>query len=455
MVQMTPKRTLIVQPRLDRQIRALENLRVALGTARWGLPMKFLTAIILVLAFVTTVVSDGAMAAPFTVGQAVVAPPSTTSPPATNSTCNNYNDYVSNSGAQLNGNHPGYCQFSSAQITLNGVPFDKFWQDVSNPTVVLPLSEKPYDVSYDGRCATAKKLKIDVSMQVQTSRSDWSGAAQVGQACVKEWNRRSPATLVNMPTNAAALSALQRMVNYLNFSLRKDPTILQSCGLTRQPVADLAKKIKNFMRPWVMWAQYSVPAEASGDECKLHCGVCSSGWAGTITAKRTYAGTTTSPPSGNSYKETDTYFVGGASSNPKNIPADWTSDSPLTGSGTLGSSTFTWTLHAALAGQCDPMGNAVCLQTLPQGNLVTFTDASSPGVYDPTGYTWSQDGGATKPGAAYETPTQNIMPNIIETTPGVAVGQNSNSQCKTGPPSWPWQTIGCTIFWEWELYKQP
>jgi hypothetical protein len=408
--------------------------------------MKFLTAIsVLVLAFVTIV--DGAMAAPFTVGQAVVTPPASTSVPS-GSTCNNYNDYVSNPGAPLNGNHAGYCQFSSAQIMLNGTPFDKFWQDISKgPSQGGTLP--PYDVIYsfgpDGLCATAKNLKIEVSIQVQTSRLDWPGAASVGQACLNEWNRHSPASLVSTPTQAAALSAVQRMVNYLNLPLRRHPTI-QACVSGRlasntQAFADLEKKIKNFMRPWVMWAQYSLSAEASGDECKLHCRVCSSGWAGTITLTKKYSGTT--------FTATDQYYVGGASSVPTHIPADWTSDGPQ---GSWPAGGFTWTLHAAAAGQCDPMGNAVCIETLISGNNTTFREANS-SFSIPNTYIYSQNGQPQQPRAASETQIQTIVPNI-QTTSATAEGQNPNTACLTGPPSFPLSN-GCTQLWEWHLFKQP
>jgi hypothetical protein len=415
--------------------------------------MKFLTAIqFLVLAFVTIVVSDGAMAAPFTIGPSSVMP--TPNPPVAGS-CNNYNDQVLNHGAQLNGDHAGYCQFSIAQINLNGVAFDKFWQDISTGT------KPPYDVSYsgpgpDGLCATAKNLKIEVSAQVQTSRLDWPNAATVGQACLIEWNLHSPAILVSTPNNATALSTVQRMVNYLNLPLRKSPTI-QACVSQRnasrtQASAALAKKIKNFMRPWVMWAQSSLSADASGDECKLHCNVCSSGWAGTITATRTY------PAISNNYTETDIFYVGGASSIANLIPAEWTTDG---GPGSLNA--YTWTLHAGVPGQCPlpPSGKAVCIQALTQGNTITFTEVNQPFNVD-NAYEYTQNGIPQQPDSIELsningwTMTPKIQATSATATPPTTVeGKNPNMSCPHGPPGFALASYPCTQVWEWHLFKQP
>ena len=184
--------------------------------------MRFLAKVeLLVLAFVSTVVCmvvcDEAMAGPpsFTAGK----PSGALTLVPTTGNCQNYNDQVSQHGAPLNGDHPGYCQFlGSAQIILNGLPFDQFWQAVSAGVLKINVNP-PYQVklSLHGPtrlCATATDLNIEVSMQIPTSRLDWTaGAASVGMACFSEWKRRSDRDILLL-SDAGART--QQLVNSLN-----------------------------------------------------------------------------------------------------------------------------------------------------------------------------------------------------------------------------------------------
>jgi hypothetical protein len=91
--------------------------------------MRFRVKIeLLALAFVTALVCDQAMAATyFTVAKSGITSINT---PVTGA-CQDYNNHLAG-GVTLNGvNHPNYCQFSSAQINFNGLPFDQYWQAVS------------------------------------------------------------------------------------------------------------------------------------------------------------------------------------------------------------------------------------------------------------------------------------------------------------------------------------
>jgi hypothetical protein len=390
-------------------------------------------------------VTGGAVAAPFSVGQSTAT---LTSVPVSGN-CNSYNSQVTQHGASLNGDHAGYCQYSSAQIMLNGMPFDQFWRGVSNRSV-----PPPYRVTYSGpqlpggTCATATNLNIKISMQVQTSRLDWPGAASVGPACLAEWNRRSPATLAATPTSPAASNAVQALVQILSKNL---PKTIQSCfsgrlGAQDVTFADLASKIRQFMLPWVIRAQSFMSAEASGQACNLHCNVCSSGWAGTITLKKDFVAKNNGQ---HFFAETDTYYVGGTVGN--QIWADWTAVG--TGDYTNPPTRQHWDLSAeSLMGQCG-MTNVVCFQAVNQPNNIEFSQPTTAAQIG-NGIHWTQNGQPQTPAVAWET---QIFPHITTTSPTdtTADGTRHDTSCPIAPPNGSVGGVTCTQDWEWHLAKQP
>jgi hypothetical protein len=429
--------------------------------------MKFLTAIILVLAFVTTVVSDGAMAQPFTMAphhEVVVA-----QMPIPANSCDDYTNKVSTPGAQLNGaDHPGFCQFASglqimigshSSLGLGQLPFDLFFSNV-----IGKQTPPPYQVYYSTKrghetCAIAKFLNIFVSILVPTSSVDFP-AASVGQACLAEWDRHTLATFAATNSNfSRAHDSLKKLVVALNSQMPSGG--FRSCAFAviggkspqQQAFTDLALQIKNYMSQIINAQAPASFKEVSGDECKLHCNVCSSGWAGTIKATRTYTGT--------DYTETDMFFVGGASSIANHILVEWTTNG---GPGKWGQ--FEWKLHADIPGQCDPANTTpgVCIELLTQpGNVLNFHETNNPvpatGAYD-----WSQNGIPKTPEDAEESQiNQGWQPPLVQavpvppaTTATTAVGQNDNIACSNFPPSFvPKTTAGCTQHWEWNLVKQP
>jgi hypothetical protein len=303
--------------------------------------------------------------AAFASREAVAAPPFTIVPPnetivsttVPGNVCQNYDAQLSLNGAPLSGvNHPGYCQFSSGQITLNGMPFNQFWQGVSTGAV-----PPPFHVTYSQRggmvCATGTDLDLKISMRIETSRLDWPGAASVGMACLAEWNRHSPASLVSSTATATSASnALSRLANILNNRLPKSfegcaPPSPQRNSRTQPALAALAAELAAFMRKGVDEAQHSWgPQGASGQACSLHCNLCSSGWAGTITATKTLT-------SGQPYfGQTATFYVGGTSQIPNRFLAEWTTSGQGKYTDPNYGSVKEWKLNADVAGQCDPLG---------------------------------------------------------------------------------------------------
>jgi hypothetical protein len=285
---------------------------------------------------------------------------------------------------------------------------------------------------------------------------DWLGAMPVGMACLKEWNRRSPASLVGTTaTTTGASNALSRLVGILSNRL---PKSFEGCALpspqrsTRwQPaLAALATQVAQFMRQGVDVTQHSwSPQGASGPACRLHCNLCSSGWAGTITATKTLAS------GGQPYfTQTATFYVGGTSQNPNLFLAEWTA----VGSGKYtdaNGNTKEWELNADAAGQCVPLAaHHACVQALPQGNVIVFTEVNTTVEVD-NAYQLTQtpSGGqsSTMPFSVWEDMINplNITTPLTDTTAEGQATQTTNCQL---PP----QNVGnsCTLLWEWHLFKQ-
>jgi hypothetical protein len=276
--------------------------------------MRFLKKIaFLALVFVAPFVCSESKAQPFKINNPISGRPTTTAI-QTNS-CDTYNSNVSTRGAPLNGDHPTYCRFSIAQIGLNGIAFDDFWQRVLAGNV-----SPPYQVTYstNGRqsCATATRLKFEVPTNIQTSQLDWRGAASVGAACLAEWNRHRPASFASA-VPPAVIQKMEKLVGYLNNNV---PNSFRSCAtvglpgqsVQRQAFVGLVTQIKQYISNAI--SQHPIawsPPAVAGTQCMLHCNVCSSGWASTITLTKTYEFGNTKI-----FTETETYYVGGASSNP-------------------------------------------------------------------------------------------------------------------------------------------
>jgi hypothetical protein len=158
----------------------------------------------------------------------------------------------------------------------------------------------PFKVTYTrGRaphelCGTGllRSSQIEVSMHIPTSRLDWSAAAgSVGQSCLAEWIRHSSVTLASDTANfTTAVNIVRQLVSTLNGRVRGQYTscasvaAAQGGSLQKQIVASFAAMIKNSVSNDVKNAETSwSPQGVLGNDCNLHCSVCSPGWAGTLT----------------------------------------------------------------------------------------------------------------------------------------------------------------------------
>ena len=416
----------------------------------------------LVLVFALAVLCGSATAAPFTMTKPVSGQIQTE---AVGGTCDGYNGRVATSGVSLNGvGRHGFCQFSDMQVGLNGLPISQFWQ-----AVIVGVVPPPFQVTYSSasrfsQCGTASALKFLVTMDIQTARLSFPGAASVGPACVREWNRHDPAILLQPAPPPSVTQQVGKLVHELNNNL---PGSFKSCANValpggqsreRQIFIGLATQIRQYIAQIVSQHPLSgSPPGLSGQECMLHCNVCSSGWAGTISLDKSFTAN-----GQNYFKPTETWYVGGPSTGGNKYPAEWTAS----GSGTFTTSTtqLKWQLATDVPGQCNPLINASCIQALTSGgNTTTFSEVNSPITvqtgspcpWGSPGYTYTQSGTQTAPSCAgaEETTINSIVPHISTSTTE-AIGQLTQSSCPERPPQNP-GTYSCTQAWNWELYNQP
>ena len=417
---------------------------------------------LLLLASVLAVFCSDATAAPaFTVTKPVSGKIQTE---AVSGTCDVYNSRVSTSGVSLNSTgHHGFCQFSEVQFGLNGLPMSQFWT-----AVIVGAVPPPFQVTYSstGRyslCGTASALKFVVTIDIQTARLSFPGAASVGPACVREWNQHNPAILLQPSPPPSVTQQAGKLANSLNNSL---PGSFKSCanvalpgGQSRQTqiFVGLATQIRQYISQIASQVPLSwSPPGLSGQQCMLHCNVCSSGWAGTISLNKSFTAN-----GQNYFNPTETWYVGGPSTGGNRYPAEWTAS----GSGTFTSSTtqLKWKLATDVPGQCNPLTNASCIQALTSGGNTTFSEVSSPVTvqtaspcdWGSPGYSYTQSSAQTVPSCAgaEETSINNIVPHISTSTTE-AIGQLTQTNCTERPPQNP-GTYSCTQTWNWELYNQP
>jgi hypothetical protein len=182
----------------------------------------------------------------------------------------------------------------------------------------------------------------------------WSGSQAVGAACVDEWNRVNPAVLA--PANGL-LSRADAIVTRIARTLGASPSVT-ACVANRIPGAAaraLDAKVKALLqdtavREQRLWMQAEPAVDPTAGACMPHCGLCSSGWVGTITCTKAVTG-----PYNYHHQETQTWSVGGNSTQAGGqtiYPTEWTA----VGSG--GKSMQTWVVHATGAGQLAVFSNS-------------------------------------------------------------------------------------------------
>src|SRR4051794_17803726 len=299
-----------------------------------GAVMEFRVKIaLLAVAFSTAFLCDGATAATyFTVAKSGITPVTT---PVTGP-CQDFNNQVAG-GVTLHGvNHPNYCQFSSAQVVFNGLPFDQYWQAVSIGAVPAPFKVTYTHGPRFEQCGTLASIEeqrsspIEVSMHIPTYRLDWSAAAaSVGPSCLAEWTRHTFVTLASDTANfTSASNIVRQLVSTLNIRIPKKYKSCASIGtpeggsVQKQILVSFVAMFKNSIANDVKNAETSwSPQGVSGNDCNLHCSVCSPGWAGTLTCRQLGNGTDNAGHA-IEYDETQNWYVGGTSGT--TIAAPWT-----------------------------------------------------------------------------------------------------------------------------------
>ena len=252
------------------------------------------------------------------------------------------------------GTHAGHCRYSELTPLFDGKPLADYWTAVTQGrTHPLRIVAAPPRV---GVCANVTILALTLSASVQVSRFEWqnspAGGPGVQQMCTKEWQRVDPASTVHAGIlQSRADSVIARVLRQLA------PTpAFTACAIGRSPGA-LQRAIETKFKAALQaisdqeqfaWRQFELsqddPGAGADNRCTPQCGVCTpTGWAGTISCTKTVSG-----PYSYNHHETQTWSVGGATSqNPTGqtlYPTAWTA----TGNG--GKAGQSWHVNATGAG---------------------------------------------------------------------------------------------------------
>lgn len=229
--------------------------------------------------------------------------------------------------------HPGYCRYSDFEPLFDGKSLSDYWasatQGSSRP---FKRSIAPATSPVRGWCARATMLKVTLSANLQVSRLDWT-PTPAGAMCTKEWNRVNPALSINQSALTSRADALVRLWarTLQNTIGRSNPQTfppgifpptpaINACASTRAAaLGALDTKVKTLLQSTVdrerrLWAgserSFDDPGAGAFSRCTPQCGLCSTGWVGTIQCKKSI---TQSGASNYEWNEIQTWFVGGPS----------------------------------------------------------------------------------------------------------------------------------------------
>jgi hypothetical protein len=237
---------------------------------------------------------------------------------------------------------------------FNGVPLPANWQSSSYQYHETRLSIRRGKV-----CIEASDLLVTMSAQLRDSVMSWF-ASLSAPACRAEHDRvamEAPLTFSMLTLSANGI--VGQFINALN----NEPP-LKTCQSNlwvaeraiKQMIWDRLHGIaQDEQAAWTTAEQaLNDPGTGGADRCTAHCGLCVSGWAGTMVCQKTATG-----PGDYYHNETQTWFVGGtptqATGDPI-YPTVWTA----TGSGGVSNGLphpLKWTVNATGAGGLQLVSN--------------------------------------------------------------------------------------------------
>ncbi len=299
------------------------------------------------------------------IGTRALAGPITASPAVFNDhaeavqgTCANYrSELMTGVVDSTGGTHAGHCRYSELTPLFDGKSLTDYWtavtQGTTHPLHVVPAPPQSGSL---GVCAKATIVALTLSARVEVSRFEWqngpSGGPGVQAMCTTEWQRVNPASTINASLLQSRANAL---ISHVILALAPAPaftacTTSRIHGALQRAVevkfkAALQAIADREQHGWrLVELSQDDPGVGADNRCMPQCGVCTpTGWVGTIACKKTVSG-----PYGYNHDETQTWFVGGTTSqNPAGqtvYPTAWTA----TGNG--GKTGQSWHVNATGAG---------------------------------------------------------------------------------------------------------
>jgi hypothetical protein len=249
---------------------------------------------------------------------------------------------------------PGRCRATDFVPLFNGVPLPANWQLSSYRYRETRLSSGRGKV-----CIQASDLQVTMSAQLRDSVMSWFSSPSA-PACTTESHRvAAGADNIDLPTlNANGI--VDQFRNALN-----SESPLETCQINSTIAETTMKQMiwerlheiaQDEQAAWTTAEQaINNPGSGAADVCTAHCGLCASGWAGTMVCKKTATG-----PGDYHHDETQTWFVGGtptqAPTGDPIYPTEWTA----TGSGEVQNGLphpLSWTVNAMGAGTLKLISN--------------------------------------------------------------------------------------------------
>lgn len=354
-------------------------------------------------------------------GQFIFKPPIVSAPviQSVPGTCADYNTTLTTTGVQMNGaTNPGHCAKSQFTPLFNGQPIGTNWQQLMlgpNPPKFKEtiVKEERFKV-----CVTATDLAVDLSARVDVSELNWVPAQTIGPVCTQETNRADTAPMISAQNLLA--DALNDIEKVRRSKLGGIPDPFMECSLNSYLAQSaVQQKIWQLLNQIATEEQnlWHDPENAQGAQCAPQCSLCSPGWAGTLTCKKTARDNspTTNPNHSNyTWDETQTWTIGGVpvqQMGSTQYPAIFTA----TGGGNNGIAVgtqgrITWTVNVTVPGtlnvygtqqapssfQTSPIRLAQGITSTPHGNEadeVAFQIPSGSFHLSPNTYTY----GSTTP----------------------------------------------------------
>jgi hypothetical protein len=307
-------------------------------------------------------------------GQFIVKPPTVSAPviQSVPGTCADYNTTLTTTGVQVNGaSNPGHCAKSQFTPLFNGQLVGTNWQQLMLGPNPPKFKETITQEERLKVCITATDLAVDLSARVDVSELNWVPVQTIGPVCTKETNRANTAPMISAQN---LLTDAQSDIEKVRLSILRMPDTFTECApssyVARSAVQQkIWQELKQIATEELnLWHD---PENALAAQCAPQCSLCNSGWAGTLTCKKTVSDSIiiTNPTQTNyTWNETQTWIIGGIPVGTTQYPATFTATGGGNNEVAVGNQgRITWTVNVTAPGTLTVFGTqqAPSFQTSP------------------------------------------------------------------------------------------